>query len=207
MDNLARKHESGRPEMEYGTVVSAGAPMTVAVPFGEVEAVRAIGCLVRPEEGDTVLLSLDATGGAWILSVLARDSGVSLAMELEGDSVLRVKNGGLTVASDMELSCITGKAVLHADDAEMAVRRMSLTAQLFSSQVERVKAVAGVVDDVSREYTRRVINYFRFTKEHEDCQAESRRQLVEETMTIHSKNTVIVSEEDVKIDGELIHMG
>lgn len=207
MNNLATKQEPVRPELEYGRVTTAGDTLKVTVPFGEIKAVRAVGCLVCPEEGDTVLLSLDNDGGAWVLSVLARESQAPTAMELEGDSVLRIKGGGLTVAPDTELQCITGKAALHAEDAEVSAGRVSLTAKLFTSQLERVKNVAGVVDDISREYTRRVVNYFRFTKEHEDCQAESRRQLVDETMTMHSKNTVIVSEEDVKIDGELIHMG
>jgi len=207
MDNLARKHEPVRPELEYGRVISSDDAVVVAASFGEITAERAIGCLVRPEKGDTVLLSVDADGGAWILSVLAREANTPTALELEGDSVLRVKNGGLTVAPDTELNCITGKAILHADDAEMTAGRVTFVSRLFSSQVERVRNVAGIVDDVCREYTRRTTNYFRFTKEHEDCQAESRRQLVDETMTVQSKNTVITSEEHVKIDGELIHMG
>ncbi len=108
---------------------------------------------------------------------------------------------------ETELNCITGKVALQSTEVEVAAGSVSLTSHIFTSYIERVKNVAGTVDDISHEFTRRVNNYFRFTKEHEDCQAESRRQLVDETMTIHSKNTVIVSEEHVKIDGELIHMG
>ncbi|PKN09839.1 MAG: hypothetical protein CVU73_02540 [Deltaproteobacteria bacterium HGW-Deltaproteobacteria-8] len=207
MHNLAEKIIPARPELEYGTVVSSGDAVVVAVPFGEIQAVRAAGCLIRPEKGDSVLLSVDAQGGAWVLSVLERAGVTPTALEFEGDTVLRIKGGGLTVAPDTELTCVTGKASLHAEDAEVTAGRATLTARLFSSQVELVKHVAGTVDDISREFTRRVVNYFRFTTEHEDCQARSSRQLVEETMTMHSKNTVIVSEEHVKIDGELIHMG
>lgn len=207
MDNLARRTESVKPELEYGRVMSTGETVVVAASFGEIEAKRAVGCLVRPEEGDTVLLSVDTDGGAWVLSVLARETNTAITLELEGDSVLRVKNGGLTVAPDTELNCVTGKAALHVDEVEVTAGRMNVVSRVFSSQIERVKNVAGIVDDVCREYTRRTTNYFRFTKEHEDCQAESRRQLVDETMTMQSKNTIITSEEHVKIDGELIHMG
>lgn len=207
MDNLARKLDATGPVLEYGTVVSAGDGVAVATPFGEVTARRAASCLVRPEAGDSVLLSVDDRGGAWVLSVLIRAGAAPTPLELEGDAVLRIRGGGLTIAPDTELACVTGRAALHAGVAEVTVDKVSLTARLFSSQVERVKRVAGTVDDISREFTRRVVNYFRFTTENEERQARSSRQLVDETMTIHSRNTVIVSEEHVKIDGELIHMG
>ena len=214
MDNLARKQESTRPELEYGHVVSTRETVKrtvrVATSLGEIEAQRAVGCLVCPEEGDSVLVSLNASGKAWILSVLARNPDVAstpTALELEGDSILRVTNGGLTIAPETEFSCVTGKAMLHAGKTSVSTDQLSLVTRLLNTQAERVKSVAGMVDAISREFTRRVSNYFRFTKDHEDCQAKSRRQLVDETMTIQSKNAVIVSEEQVKIDGELIHMG
>ena len=207
MDNLARQEQPIRPELEYGVVSSQGDALTVAVSFGDIEAKRAAGCLIKPENGDSVLVSVDMRGEAWILSVLERAGGTPAAMEFEGDSVLRVKGGGLPVACDTVLACVTGTASLSSESASVTSGRVNVVARVLSSQAERVKNVAGAVDDVSREFTRRVTNYFRFTKEHEDCQAESRRQLVDETMTVQSKNTVITSEEHVKIDGELIHMG
>ncbi|SMF09557.1 DUF3540 domain-containing protein [Desulfovibrio gilichinskyi] len=207
MDNLARKHEQVAPQLEYGQILSEGDHLKVSTSFGEVEAKCAVSCLVRPEKGDSVLLSLDGLGGAWVLSVLTRAGDTPTSLELEGDSVLRIKGGSLSVVSDEELNCISGKAALHAAKVDISADSVSLTSRLFVSNVEKVKRVAVTIDEISQEFTRRVKNYFRFTKEHEDCQAESRRQLVDETMTIHSKNTIIVSEEHVKIDGELIHMG
>jgi len=207
MDNLARKYQPAQPSLEYGRVTSRGDTLSVEVSFGGIEARRAVSCMILPEEGDTVLVSVDADGGAWVLSVLERGSEGPTTMELEGDSVLRVRGGGLTVAPDTQLACVTGKAALHAGEAELAAGEVSFSAHKFSSQVDRVKRVAGMVDDISREFTRRVVNYFRFTSEHEELQAESVRQLVDETLALQSKNTVIMSEEDVKIDGQLIHMG
>lgn len=207
MNNLAIKHDRTGPQLEYGQIVSEGDLLLVAVPFGEVEAKCAVSCLVRPEKGDSVLLSVDESGAGWVLSVLVRAADSPTSIELEGDSLLRVKGGSLTVSADEELSCLSGRASLHSNEVEVSAGSVSLTSRVFSSNVEYVKRVAGTVDDISREFTRRVKNYFRFTTEHEDCQAQSRRQLTDETLTMQSKNTVIVSEEHVKVDGELIHMG
>ncbi|NDV23343.1 DUF3540 domain-containing protein [Desulfovibrio sp. JC022] len=207
MNNLAKKHEAVSPQLEYGRVILADAGVVVETSLGELEAQKAVSCLVSPEAGDSVLLSVDAQGGVWILSVLSRAAETATSLEVEGDLTLRSTNGSLTIAADDELNCISDKAALHSNEVEISAGKVSLTSRLFNSNVERVKRVAGNVDDVSREFTRRVVNYFRFTKEHEDCQAESRRQLVDETLTMQSKNTMIVSEEHVKVDGELIHMG
>lgn len=207
MHNLAKKMEPVRPELEYGTVTESAGALVVDTSLGELRAVRAAGCLLRPEKGDTVLLSVDSSGGAWVLSVLQRSGAAPGTMELEGDSVLLVRGGSLTVAPEAGLDCVTGRATLQAQTAELGADSVSLSARLFSSQVELAKRVAGAVEEVSREFTRRAASYFRFTTGHEDRQAGSSRQLVEETMTIHSKNSLIVSEEQVKIDGELIHMG
>ncbi|WP_027722034.1 DUF3540 domain-containing protein [Maridesulfovibrio zosterae] len=207
MNNLARQQENISPQLEYAKVVAVTETVRVSTSFSELDARRAVSCLVRPEAGDTVLISIDQQGEAWVLSVLIREEQTPTALEVEGDTLLRVKGGSLTVAPDTGLNCITAKAALQSDDIEVAAGKISLTARLFSSNISRVKKVAGTIDDISREFTRRTMNYFRFTKENEECQARSSRQLVEETMTVHSKNTVIVSEEHVKIDGELIHMG
>ncbi|WP_319762556.1 DUF3540 domain-containing protein [Maridesulfovibrio sp.] len=207
MNNLVKKHEAATPQLEYGRVILADGGVVVETSLGELEAQKAVSCLVCPEVGDSVLVSVDKQGGVWILSVLSRAAETVTSLEVDGDVALRSKNGSLSIVADNELNCISDKAALHSNEVEISAGRVSLTSRLFSSNVERVKKVAGTVDEVSREFTRRAVNYFRFTREHEDCQAESRRQLVDETLTVQSKNTMIVSEEHVKIDGELIHMG
>lgn len=207
MDNLARKNETVSPQLEYGQVISVDGDSVVSTSFGELQAGCAVSCLVKPERGDFVLLSVDAQGVAWVLSVLSRAADTPTSLEIEGDTALRIRGGSLTVVSDDELNCISSKAALHSPEVEVLAGSISVTARFLGSNIERVKRVADAVDDISREFTRRVVNYFRFTREHEDCQTESRRQLVDETLTIQSKNTMIVSEEHVKIDGEMIHMG
>lgn len=207
MDNLAKKHHIYRPQLEYGKVVSTGDPIVVATELGELCAKKAVGCLINPAPGDKVLLSMDDQPSVWVLSVLERLSSSPQLIELEGDAVLRTKSGSLTIAADNELNCISQKTTLHTGEAEVTAMTTSFTAHLFTSNVARVKRVAEYVDDISIEFNQRVKNYFRFTEKHEECQAGSRRQLTEETTTIHSKNTTIVSEENVKIDGKLVHMG
>lgn len=207
MDNLARNSVPASPQLEYGKVVSFDGEYMISTSYGDLKADCAVSCLVKPEAGDSVLVSVDADGEVWVLSVLSRASQSPTSIEVVGDTTLSVKGGSLTLSTDEELNCISKKSSVYSQEIDVSAENVSLNAGFFSSNIARVKRVADVVDDISREFTRRVKNYFRFTSESEDCQAESRRQLVDETLTMQSKNTVIVSEEHVKIDGELIHMG
>ncbi len=207
MNGLAKQQKEITPQLEYGQVIAVDKDVTVATCYGEFTAQRAVSCLIRPEVGDQVLLSMDMQGGVWILSVLSRAADTITALEMQGDTSLRVMGGGLTIAADTEFNCVSSHTSMQAGHIEVLAESMSLTTHFFSSHASRVKRAAEYVDDVCKEFTRQVVNYFRITREHEDCQAESRRQLVEETLTVQSKNAQIVSEEQVKIDGELLHLG
>ncbi|MFM2478732.1 DUF3540 domain-containing protein [Celerinatantimonas sp. MCCC 1A17872] len=207
MDNVARQHEILQPVLEYGFVTQSESGLKIDTDEGQLNAERAVSCLVRPQVGDKVLVSVDSQGMVWVLSILERTPQTQTVLETAGDTVLHVQNGGLTIAPDTNLTCVSPKASLSAAKAEVSVEHLSIVASVYLSQVERIKVVANTIESISQEFTRRVVNYFRFTKEHEECQAESHRQLVDETLAIQSKNTLILSDEDVKIDAELIHMG
>lgn len=208
MENLARLREPACPRLEYGYIVSTGdGPLTVETPYDVLEALPAAGCLIRPEVGDLVLLAINESRVNYVLSVLDRSDDRPTTLEVDGDLALRVKGGGLTLAPDGEMVCVSTALSVHAEKGEAVFNRFFFVGRLLKSQIERVKSVAGMVDAVCREMTIKTVNYFRFTSDHEDCQAKSRRQLVDETLAMQSKNTVIMSEEDVKIDGKLIHVG
>jgi len=67
--------------------------------------------------------------------------------------------------------------------------------------------VADTVDTVYRRLTERLINAVRFVKEDEEVQTGSTRYLVEDTLTMHSKNAVHMAEEIVTINAEQVHLG
>jgi len=189
----------------------------VLTPFGEVVAEKAVSCLVKPEIGDRVLISLDQTGNSFILSVLQRPKHKNPKVDLvfHGDVRLHVKKGGLSLASDdkvsiasqEELAFVSKGVSVHANEGKVKIERLSYIGRILHSQVKRIKVIANTVENTFRRLTQGLENAFRFIREYEEIQSGSTRYLVEDTLTMHSKNAVHMAQEIVTINGEQVHLG
>ncbi|MFP5221834.1 MAG: DUF3540 domain-containing protein [Acidobacteriota bacterium] len=202
------------PSLEYGRVLEAAADgFHVATSFGAVRAVRAVSCLVEPDPGDKVLLSVDMAGSAYVLSVLESASALTLAVD--GDARLCVRGGSLTLAADKdialacpgEMAAAAGNMRLHASRGEAVIERVSLVGRALKTQFKRVSSVARSVDQMFRSFTMRAQESTRLVKEHDEVQAGSQRVLVEDLMALHARNHSMIAEEHVVINADQIHMG
>jgi len=218
MQNLAKEIEYSQPCLEYGRILAEGEGCyTVLTSFGEVMSEQAVGCLIRPRMGDKVLLSMDTTDECFILSVLRRnvDENVQTELVFDGQVNLHVKGGGLSLTSDDEMSLASREGLafaskrisIHADNGKIAIEKLSFIGKVFQSQVKRIKIVANTVENIFRRLTQRLDDSFRFVKEHDEVQSKSARYLVEDTLTMHSKNAVHMAEEIVTINAEQVHLG
>ncbi|MEW5723554.1 MAG: DUF3540 domain-containing protein [Thermodesulfobacteriota bacterium] len=209
MHSQARLWEAPQPDLRYGEVVGrCGQDFWVETGLGRLRAGRALGCLVLPRLGDRVLLSADAAGECWVLSVLSRgeagESGTDLLFE--GPVNLRVE-GGLTIAAREELAWTANKITVSAHEAEASVGKVSFLGQTLEAQFEWIKAVAVRVDQVFERLTQRLFESLRFVREHEEVQTGSTRLLVEDTFTVQARNAVHQAEEIYKIDAGQVHLG
>lgn len=207
MGNLAEKHDAAATCLEQGTVAEIrGEEYVVETDWGAAHCRRAAGCLLKPETGDTVLASIGGRG-SYVLSVLERSGAAAPAVDLEPGTVIRSENGDLDLFAAGKLACGAAELEVRAVRASAAAETASVTGGLFSVRARSIRTMAEQVETVARDLTQRLASMFRHTKEHEECQAGSKRQLVEETFAVQSKNAVVVADEDVRLDGELIHMG
>lgn len=218
MENSAEKLETGRAFLEHGEVLSVGKQLFVVLAsFGSVQAEKAVSCLITPTAGDRVLISMDESGDCYILSVLRRAAGAARRSELlfDGDVALHVSDGGLSVTSDQGVS-LTAAHSLEFDSNKISVRavkgdvlieKLSLIVGVLKSQAKKISMVANRVENTFHRLTQRLHDSFRFVKDLEEVQSGSTRYLVEETLTMHSKNAVHMAEELVTIQAEQIHMG
>lgn len=216
MDNLAKKREYEQPVLEYGTVAAARENgFLVLVDAACLEALPAVSCVVRPEKGDVVLLSVDG-GRAFILSILERPGDrQARTLQFDGQVSMQVRNGGFRLSADEELSLASRERMTMASkqieiDARVGnarIEEMSFAGRLFHSQVERMKIIADAVDSIFRRVVQRMTTSYRYVEEHEEVQSASTRMLVDGTLTMQTKNTMHVAEGHIKIDAEQIHLG
>ena len=218
MENRAHKLRYTQPSLEYGTVTGENEScFSVHTDTGELDAERAVSCMISPQSGDIVLLTIDSFGNCYILAILERGEDNNAAQDIvfEGPVNFKVRNGGLRVttsddlvlASENKLSMASQEFEIHAGVGSVRIEKFSFFGKLLHSQIEKIKVVADAVDSIFRRSVQRLTSSYRYIEEHEEVQSASTRMLVDGTLTMQTKNTVHTAEEHVKIDAEQIHLG
>ena len=209
MQMLLKKENHVQPYLEYGMAAEADDILRVETATGTYPARRAASCLMRPQHGDSVLAAFDGEGDCFILAVLIRNQEAPQASEivLEGDANLHVRRGGLTICADDEVSVVSEKLSVTAGTGSATFGDCSFLGKTLSTQFASIRTVAGKVENIFQELTEKLIDAFRFVKDHEEIQTGSTRYLVEENLTMHSKNAMHVAEEIVTINAGQVHLG
>ncbi len=210
MRNLAKVKETIHPCMEYGRVIGVEDRSSIVhTSSGPIRAEQAVGCLVKPEPGDTVLLAVAGSGQDYILSVLEREDGNDAATDIEfqGKVNLRVNGGALSMSSDEEITWASPRISMHANRAEAVFEKFSFVGRVFKGQVKRIHIVAKAVENTYRRLTQRLRDSIRYVEDHEEIQSGSTRYLVEDTLTMQAKNADHLAEEIVRINAEQVHLG
>jgi hypothetical protein len=218
MENLAEKRQSARVFLEYGFVASPRENTFIVVTdTGHYEAAAAIGCVVRPEKGDIVLLSVSQNEEAYILSVLERPGGTrrETTLQFDGQVRMNVRGGGLRLTSDGDMSFASRKNVaiaapvfgIDAGEGNIRIEKTFFNSRLLQAQIEKMKVIADAVDEIFKRVVQRLTSSYRYVKEHDETQAASSRLLVDGTLTMQTKNTMHTAEGHIKIDAEQIHLG
>jgi len=218
MDNLAQKNQYAQPVLEYGVVASAREKtLLVFTDMGCQEAIAAAGCIIKPEKGDIVILSVDGTGKSYILSVLERTDSLhqETTLQFDGQVHLNVRGGGLRLTTDEALSFASREKMIlaspqievDANEGTVSIEKMSFIGKIFQAQIEKIKIVADTIDSIYRRAVQRLTSSYRYIEEHEEIQSASTRMLVDGTLTMQTKNTMHIAEGHIKIDAEQIHLG
>jgi len=218
MKNTAERIEMIQPVLEYCLLMDEQeGRYVVASNNTKYNARVATSCLVKPEKGDIVLVSIDNEGFCYILSILERPDHkiMPTTLSVDGQVNLEVRNGGLRVLAQDGIAFVTPERLsmtsedleINALKAEAKIESFSFFGRIFSGQIEKVKVIADAVDSLFRRAVARFVSSYRYIEEHEEIQSASTRMLVDGTLTMQTQNTVHTAEGHVKIDAEQIHLG
>jgi len=202
-----RKNEN-QPYLEYGNVLQNGKNPVVETESGAYNAVIAASCVMRPGENDTVLVSLDSDGACYILAVLVRNSQDVPENDLyfKGNVNLHAEGGTLSLSASEGVSLASDRMSIAAREGEVAFGEFAITGSALSTEIGVIRTVAGKVEHIFQRFTERLIDAFRFVKDHEEVQTGSTRYVVETNLTMHSKNAMHTAEELVSINAEQINL-
>ena len=128
------------PALEYGYVRDCSARhLRIETRHGDLRGSRAVGCLVAPRPGDRVLISLDADGECFVLSVLTRETP-GADIDLSGPSTIRVRDGGLVLAADETIAAVSRSLSLTAEQGRAEFDSADISSRRLQGPVQ---AVAG----------------------------------------------------------------
>ena len=162
---------------------------------GLVRALRAASCLIDPQPGDRVLVSV-AQGEAYILAVLngAAETRIDVA-------------GTLTIASGTGLSLEAPRISTKAEEAEYRFARLSVTSLRLDSTLEIAKLTAERLHTMATDILAEIGNSVRRVAGLDHVSAGQIDQRAKDTASLHGRFTSVTADKDVRIDGDQIHMG
>ena len=209
MEVTAKSVEILQPALEYGVIAgNCEEGFVVTSDRGVINANVAVSCLVSPEAGDIVLISVDEAGCCYILSILERSEKYRRKTELafDGDVNLNVRGGSMSIASDEAISLASKDFELSAHEGRVILEKTTFLGRVLENNIGKIRVVADSLDSIVRRVVQRFVTTYRYVEEHEEVQSASTRMIVDGTLTMHTKNTMHIAEGHVKIDAEQIHL-
>ncbi len=179
---------------------------------------RAAGCLLDPETGDLVLLSMSGEEGGrcWILSVLERASGdAPVSLTLQDGAVVTACKGSLSLHSEKQMGVHTaGKMSLSADSLDLSarnaswlVRSLSVFGGSIESVWEQARQTVASMQTVCSTWVQHLGDSIRHVKELDETHADHVRIMAKDTLQTQGKFVNHTASEVVKIDGQEVHLG
>jgi len=174
----------------------------------------AFSCLVQPRVGDTVLAAWTPEG-TYILSILQRPDRQDMTLAFPGNAQIEAAHGELGIATSEGLDLASAKAArltaatlavtalrgnIHADEA-------TVSGKLWTGHFEGLSVFAGRIASVVDSVFQRLKDCVRVVEGVDQQSAGDLLHTVRNTFSVRSRYAGVSAREDVRIDGERIHMG
>lgn len=202
---------SGEQQLFSGIVLHAEKDaFLVQCPMQTVRAVRAASCLLRPEQGDSVLVVLPSTGRAWVLAVLMQQAEEAW-LDLPAHTSIQAEQMHFC-SEEMHLDA---QNTLHlqaaslegtAQNIQLKAGILSLTGgvlmQHFASVRQFARTIAqkcGLLRTDCQKKQEQIEELAEMTAGRIRVQAESSVRVRSESMDMQAKRHVILDGERIKI--------
>lgn len=184
-----------------------------------VEARLAYSCLVAPQIADTVLCVQNETKMHIVLAILDRPSGSEnsqdMIMEFPANATIQCPSGNLDILAKQKASVIAGDTIVCAANktvhksTEAIINYHNITAQAnrLTGKLNSVHIISDMVTTIAKQAFQKFTHYTRSSSKTDHVKAVQMDRKIEGLFTMKSKTTIMISEQDTKVDGERIHMG
>ncbi len=217
MDNLAREKKGRQATQEWATVTDAEpGGFSVKTETGVVKLKRAASCLVDPEIGDLVLVSISDLGHGYVLAVLEKEPGAKTKIRFEADVDLSAPAGkvginskdGIDLASAKDVNVLATEVSVNAGKAEANLKETYVRSGSVETSFGTVRVLADAIDTIVANFTQRAKQSLRVVEGLDHVRTGFMNYVAKKSMTLRGEEfSQLTSKKDVHIDGERINIG
>ena len=174
----------------------------------------AFSCIVRPEPGDRVLMSV-ADGTIWITAIAERLAGTSMCLCAEGDVSIVSTRGDVSLMAGRSVNLdaedrariASPEIALHAGVARFVLDELQQIGRKASFYVNKMRSVGDLVETFAEHVLTRTLRSSRFVEESDQLRARDIDHRADDTLQMRAGIMLMTADKVVRVDAEQIHMG
>lgn len=182
-----------------------GREVTVAIGDDVYEATQAVSCLVAPREGDRVLVA-SADDTLWVLAVLRSETRDVHLRAPDGKVVIAAKEG-VHLVTPGEATVTAGTLRAEAREGSVVMESLVALASRIEVEADKVRGKFTTLDTVAERIHQRAERVYRIIKTLDQTRAGQVEVKAQDTVRVHAQDTLLTSDNLVKIDGRSIQIG
>jgi Protein of unknown function (DUF3540). len=200
---MPRRHEA--PQLVYGAVEGLeNDHFLVNSSGGQVKALRAVSCLLDPQEKDTVLFAKGADAN-WILAVLERPGDKDATLSFEGTVKVRVPEGGIHMSAAEAISMSSETMTVSAENASAVFGSVNLVTRVYKSCIDNAVSVVERLHLFCGHMRQHLVRSYKRV-DGQEVEHAARRLMQAESMDIVARKTEIRSGERVSVNASQFHV-
>jgi Protein of unknown function (DUF3540) len=179
-----------------------------------VDARIAFSCIVRPEPGDRVLMSV-ADGTTWVTAITERLTDTPSCLWTEGDVSIVSVRGDVSLMAGRSVNLdaadrtriASPEIALHAGVARFVLDELQQIGRKASYYVKQIRSVGDLVETFAEHVITRTSRSSRFVEESDQLRAGDIDHRADDTLQMRAGTMLMSADGVVRVDAEQIHMG
>jgi Protein of unknown function (DUF3540). len=201
-------HEKG---LSKGVVQSKDGDVYMVIgEYGLVRSLRAAGCLLAPEKGDTVLVSLLSSGECWVITVLQKKSREG-SLALPATTHVEVEDFSLKAnrysAKAKTLHTSAGQHIMESALLTLTSHAALLKSEILVQKIAKIRTVARDVREFFARHSAKAGKYSQEVEKSAQITAHTMNVATGAGLRVRSKNIDMKAETLLDMDAEQIKLG
>jgi hypothetical protein len=180
-----------------------------------VDARIAFSCIIRPEPGDRVLMSV-ADGTTWVTAITERITDPpTCCLWTEGDVSIVSVRGDVSLMAGRSINLdaadrtriASPEIAMHAGVARFVLDELQQIGRKASYYVKQIRSVGDLVETFAEHVLTRTGRSSRFVEESDQLRAGDIDHRADDTLQMRAGTMLMSADGVVRVDAEQIHMG